>query len=259
MVLDAQVTRPPASLPTLLRYESGRIRTLRSSWVLFGVATLTGALAYFNGASSRAAGLGAQSWTQYIGSGFPLLSMLCGIAGAIGIGQEYRHRSMSTLLSLMPDRRAVYLSKATAATAFAVGAFLAASVVALMSLVASGQLTAGPAPSPSAVVQVLVGGMGACVGTALLSVAAATLTRSLMLGVLVPIAMAYIVEPVLIVLLPARDHLDAFLPFTAARTAMGVIPPVHVMSVMAALALFSAYVAVISSTAYVRFRLAPLD
>ena len=260
-MIGTSSSRPTASgLVLSLRYEWHRVRTLRSSWVLLSLAALTGALAYLNGATSHASGLGGrQDWAQYLDSGFPLLSMFCGIAGATTIGQEYRHGTMPILLGLVPNRRIVYLSKALAAVSFAACAFVAAVVVGLVALEALKVLDSGHAATPAEAVQVLIGGLCACAGTALVSLGVTALTRGLFSGVLLPIALAYVLEPILIVVLPPRSIVDALLPFTAARTAMGVVAPVHIVSQMQSLGLFLGYVAVISGLGYARFRTAPID
>ena len=205
-----------------LRYEWVRISTVRSTWALIGFAMLVPAgLALF--VSWLVGNLGSEAGGPPDGeagglSGFlPLTAaILCGI-GAAAFGQEYRHGLIRFTLAIFPRRTPVFVAKfLMVAAVIVIAAILAiASIVLAQALggVISGtgavwDETAWGASGVRAVMYVVI--------FVLIALALTALTRNQPLGIIAPIVLAVLVEPIIgtIAFVQGWTWMDWVLPFS---------------------------------------------
>ena len=131
-----------------LRYEFVRLRTIRSTYWLVGLALLfqlvmSMVIAWRLSLSTRAPrGDGAFDILATIGAstGFaPLfIAYIIGLLGVFSTGHEYRHGMIRATLTALPDRRKVFLAKVISTALVSALAALACVLVALMGLLIFG-------------------------------------------------------------------------------------------------------------------------
>ena len=131
-----------------LRYEFVRLRTIRSTYWLVGLALLfqlvmSMVIAWRLSLSTRAPrGDGAFDILATIGAstGFaPLfIAYIIGLLGVFSTGHEYRHGMIRATLTALPERRKVFLAKVISTALVSALAALACVLVALMGLLIFG-------------------------------------------------------------------------------------------------------------------------
>ena len=206
-----------------LRYEWVRISTVRSTWLLVVLAALVPAgLALF--VSWLVGSLGDQAGGPPDGSGASgfagflalVAAVLCAI-GAASFGQEYRHGLIRITLSTFPRRSPVFAAKAIMVIAVTIvaGAIAIATIVLGEALggVLSGQgLTWDDAavglPGLRGVIYIVI--------FVLIAFALTALTRNQPVGIIAPIVLAVIVEPIVVVVAAVQNWtwMEWVLPFS---------------------------------------------
>lgn len=211
-----------------LRYEWVRITTVRSTWLLIAMAMLVPAgLALF--VSWLVGSLGDQAGGPPDGSrgglsGFlPLTAAILCAIGAAAFGQEYRHGLIRITLSIFPRRVPVFSAKALmVALVVVIAAILAiASIVLAQAFggVISGtgatwDETAWGASGVRAVAYVVM--------FVLIAFAITALTRNQPLGIIAPIVLAVLIEPIVsaIAFVQGWSWIDWVLPFSGGAAAV---------------------------------------
>jgi len=207
-----------------LRFEWMRMRTLRSTYWLTGLALLLGAavagiIAWVMRDSPIDAGQAGVILTG--GSAFsplPFTAVFMGIMGVFAFGHEYRHGTILATLAAVPRRGAVATAKCVVIVAWS----LAVAVVGVglnwvVARVLSGQslpLTDDPA-GPA-----LLGYLGFVVLWGLLGVGLGSLLRNLPAAMVVLLVVPLVVEPLIgaLAFLPALESIRDFvyyLPFSS--------------------------------------------
>lgn len=202
-----QRLRSPNGFGAALRYEWTSLRTLRSTWVLSGLAVLLQLVyAPLSGGSST----GLDEFESGLGIAELLGAVLIAAIGVNAFGSEYRHRTIEiTALALRSPTRIVLAKSAVTAGIAAVTGLLAALVDWLGVLAFAGQL---PDPGPAA-----LAGLGVIVYLVLsgiIGVALAGLTRHAVLALGAILLWTGGLEA----LLGGKLHLpEAAMPFLAAK------------------------------------------
>lgn len=212
-----------------LRHEWIRLRSARSTWLLFlGALTAAGLVAWVvaRDISTGGQSLGdpeavASLLTGSSGVGpLSLTALFAGLIGVLALGSEYRHGVMQTTLTAVPRRGVLLVAKLLLVAAFA-------AVTAALSIVVAysvGRAEIGSAFDPALLGDGLIpqalAGFGTLVAlTAVLGVALGAIFRSVPVAGIVLIGLPALVEPVLIWALSdsALGAGDAavYLPFTA--------------------------------------------
>lgn len=196
----------------LLRYEWIRFSTIRSTWIMIGLAILAAAIPTFligllasniaQMASGGPNGPGVPggpdvNYTTLLSLGLTFATIFLAVIGAQAIGQEYRHGLIRMLLSSFP-RRSQTLSVKLAF--IAVVTVISAIVVILFSYLAFWLSVRGKSSVN------LVWGSNDTVITfrsvlyvlcfVLIAFALSLITRNLPIGIVVPIVLAMFVEPI---------------------------------------------------------------
>ena len=210
-----------------LRYEWVRISTVRSTWALIGLAMLVPAgLALF--VSYLVSTLGDEAGGPPDGGGgfsavLPLTAaVLCAI-GAAAFGQEYRHGLIRITLAIFPRRTPVFIAKALmVAVIIAVAAVLSIATIVLAQalggvIAGSGATwddTAWGAAGLRAVIYVVF--------FVLIAFAITALTRNQPLGIITPIVLAVLIEPIVstIAFVQGWSWMDWVLPFSGGAAAV---------------------------------------
>lgn len=208
-----------------LRYEWRRISSIRSTWILVGCAiALSVAFAFlfsslvsslFTGSdASDMQGLEISLSGNLSASTTNLIVLiLLGTLAAQAFGQEYRHGTIRLTLTSFPNRTTVFVAKSLVCCLVILVSFLAANVLAWLVFRGNPYVTDASAAD--------VGGYlvrtGAYIlGFCLIIFSITVLTRVLALGVIIPLAVAAVAEPLVAVLLGDRaEWLLKGLPFTA--------------------------------------------
>jgi ABC-2 type transport system permease protein len=156
----------------------------------------------------------------------PFGPLMAGLIGVLGTGNEYRHGTIRTTLTVIPRR-----SKAFGAKVISVG--LCAAVIAVANLAASWAvvLLVLPGKVPvtlvfSPVVRAQFGALVFVVGWGLIGVALGILVRSQTGAILLLIALPFVLEPALRASLGASSQKSVaasanYLPFSAGSAMMG--------------------------------------
>lgn len=211
-----------------LRYEWVRISTVRSTWALIISAMLVpAALALF--VSWLTGNLGSEAGGPPDGEGgglggFLIISaaILCAI-GAASFGQEYRHGLIRITLALFPRRTPVFIAKAL----MVVGVILLAAILSIAAIVLAQALggviagtgavwdeTAWGASGVRAILYVII--------FVLIAFALTALTRNQPLGIIAPIVLAVLIEPIIgtIAFVQGWTWIDWVLPFSGGSAAV---------------------------------------
>jgi ABC-2 type transport system permease protein len=207
-----------------LRFEWTRIRTLRSTYWLTGLALLlsavvAGIVAWVMRDDPIDAGAGGIILTG--GSAFsplPFTAVFMGILGAFAFGHEYRHGTILATLTAVPRRGALALAKCTVIALWSV--VVAAASVGLNWGVARTLSGQSLVLLDGAAGRALVGYLGYVVLWGLLGLGLASLLRNMPATLVILLVVPLVVEPVvsslalLDALEPVRDYVH-YLPFTA--------------------------------------------
>ena len=212
-----------SALPGALRYEWRRITTIRSTWVLIALtavfaAGFTWVLSLANNLTEEAGGGLEKNWSLLAGAAVPLGVVLVSVIGAQAIGQEYRYGIIRLTLTAFPSRTTVAVAKTSVAALFA----FAAAVAGLAAAFGTAILV-GLEIDTSAETVVVVRYFLHVIIYASIALAVAGLTRNLILGVVLPLVFALVVEPTLSAV-PRLGELAQWLPFTQGSKAIGTGP-----------------------------------
>lgn len=208
-----------------LRYEWVRISTVKSTWALIALGALVPAgLALFvtwlvNALGSDAGGPPDGAGTAGFAGFLALTAAILCTIGAAAFGQEYRHGLIRITLSTFPRRTPVFFAKAI----MVVLVIVVAAVIAIAAMVvgeALGSALAGKGliweetafglPGVRGVVYVVI--------FVLMAFAITALTRNQPLGIILPIVLAVLVEPIIsaVAFVLEWTWIDWVLPFTGA-------------------------------------------
>ncbi len=202
-----------------LRFEWVRIRTVRSTYWLVGLAVvLTGLVAWLVAYGSRDEALTPElTGVQLNGAvglvPVPLTPVLVGLLGVLAVGHEYRHGTIRPTLTALPHRSAL-----VAAKLIVVGAIAALTTVVSIAVnsvvlwVVRGDAPAiGSAPLPAA----LVGYLLLVVLWGVLGVAITLLLRSTVATIVVLLVIPLVLEPLIrgLSFIPELDWLKSVVPW----------------------------------------------
>lgn len=241
-----------------LRYEWVRITTVRSTWALIGLAMLVPAgLALFvawlvGNLGPDAGGPPDDSGTGGLAGFLPLTAaVLCAI-GAAAFGQEYRHGLIRITLAIFPRRTSVFVAK----TLMVAGFMVVAAILAIATIVL-GQALGG-----------LIGGTGVTwdetawgasgvravlyiVLFVLIALAITALTRNQPVGIIAPIVLAVLIEPIVgaIAFVQGWTWMDWVLPFSGGAAAVAT----DGAEAWGHLAVFGAWFLIIAIPAWILF------
>lgn len=221
-----------------LRYEVARLRTLRSTWWLVGiafVATMGIAALIAWAASSTALEFNGLALALSAGAEFspvPLPPVLVGLVGAFALGHEYRYGTIRPALSAVPRRSALILAKVLVTGLFAalLGVLLVASAF-LVLLVFPGQDLAAEGIPWDPAGRVALGFVVLMVLWALVGLSLAGLTRNLPASIVFLLVFPLVIESILFAVLnfvPALDDiswLSKYLPFSAGQSMLATLTP----------------------------------
>ncbi|HSK54069.1 MAG TPA: hypothetical protein VK908_02330 [Jiangellales bacterium] len=212
-----------------LAFEAVRVRTIRSSYWLAGLALLLGALvALALGLATRndpvdaaLVGVGVTGGSQF--SPLPFAAVLVGILGVFATGHEFRHGTVQPTLLALPRRSVVVAAKLVVVALVGAGTAVAGLALNWMVTIASrGEAVALPD------VGVLVGYMTFVVLWGVLGAGLALLFRNIPGALVVLLVVPLVVEPLLSALsfVPALSWLRdlvPYLPFSAGTSLVSVI------------------------------------
>lgn len=212
-----------------LRYEWVRISTVRSTWVLvlLGVLVPSGLALLVAWLAQISAGDGGPPPGSGPESGAPAFlpiaaAVLCTI-GAAAFGQEYRHGLIRITLSTFPRRTTVFVAK----TLMVVFVVVLAAIVALAGITLSEALGGVISGNSFALASGVIGTSGLLgvlyvVVFVLIAFAITALTRNQPLGIIAPIVMAVLIEPIVGIIAFAQNWtwIDWVLPFTGGAAAL---------------------------------------
>lgn len=218
-----------------LRYEWRRITTVRSTWLLAilaifvpaGLALLVAWLAQISAGNPNAGGPPEGAATG-LAAFLPLgAAILCTI-GAASFGQEYRHGLIRITLSIFPRRTPVFVAKTVMVILFAAGTAVLAIAVILVAEYLGGIIASGSGSWPTdGLLTLSVLGVLYVVGFVLIAFAITALTRNQPLGIIAPIVLSVLVEPIVGIIALAQNWtwIDWVLPFSGGQAALGLTGP----------------------------------
>ena len=213
-----------------LRYEWRRISTVRSTWLLVvlgivipaGFALLVAWLAQISAGQGGGPPEGSASG---LAAFLPLSAAILCTIGAAAFGQEYRHGLIRVTLSIFPRRTPVFLAKLiTVILLIAVTAVLAIAAVVVAEYL--GGIIAGTGGGWATDIFGATGVLGVLYVTTfvLIAFAITALTRNQPLGIIAPIVLAVLVEPIVGIIALAQNWtwIDWVLPFSGGQAALAV-------------------------------------
>lgn len=209
-----------------LKYEWVRITTVRSTWILIALAVLVPAglallvawLVQVNGGGGQ--GPGARTQSGVVGL-LPISAAILCTIGAAAFGQEYRHELIRITLSLFPRRTPVFLAKAVMVIVFAaVTAVVAIAVISLAEYL--GSMISNESWSTDIVGVPGLLAIGYVTIFVLIAFALTALTRNQPLGIIVPIVLSVLIEPIIGGIASAQQWtwMDWVLPFSNGAVAL---------------------------------------
>lgn len=211
-----------------LRYESVRIRTVRSTWVLSVLAlVLNGAIAFALAETLSGEVVTVEDYRTVLTGGLAFTALFMALVGVFGYGHEYRHGTIRVTLTAVPQRGRVFLAKAVVLTLWSV---LVASLALAVAWAASWAALGDRSPVPLSaepLPRVLAGSVLLVVVWAFIGLGYAGLFRNVAAAIVLLLVVPLIVEPLLQGLLttefmePVRDA-GRYLPFTAAQAVTAV-------------------------------------
>lgn len=221
----------------VLRYERLRLSTIRSTWILGGIAVLVAVAVSFL-FTYFAAG---QEFITKIPFGpaaentdgpplgvlnagtLTLSAVFLGVIAAQAIGQEYRHGLIRLTLTQFPKRNQVMVGKVLVIVLF----LIVAAILVLVATYAGGQLGAvlqGKSVTfdPGLDIPLSIRAVLFVVLFGLFGFALVAITRNLPIGVIIPIVMALLAEQILILLALLADWtwVANVLPFANGQSAI---------------------------------------
>ncbi|MGA1481819.1 MAG: ABC transporter permease [Candidatus Nanopelagicales bacterium] len=213
-----------------LLYEWRRIRTVRSTWLLVavGIVVPAGLAVLFSGlgqSTSDQTGEPPAEVATALAALLPLAAAILCTVGAASFGQEYRHGLIRVTLSIFPQRTTVFAAKLITVTVL-VAVTAVATIAAIVLAEYLGRLVAGaPSGWPSGVLGSL-GVIGVLYVTifALIAFAITALTRNQPLGIIAPIVLAVLIEPLIGLIAQSQfwTWSDWVLPFSSGQSALAV-------------------------------------
>jgi ABC-type transport system involved in multi-copper enzyme maturation permease subunit len=214
-----------------IRAEMLKMRSMPGIWVCFGLAfPLTALLVWAVFASAGGAPGHTYEFVhtlnerrQLLGAGYFGITFLAPVLGVICITSEYRHKTITSTLVLIPRRSRVLRAKIVVVAWWcALMALLSLVVVAAAGLPwnsALGGMTSQVTDQLGAVVPGLV---AATVLLGLFGLGFGTLVKNQVAGILLAIGGTFILEPLLVALARAIFHYDLnWLPSSAAQALAG--------------------------------------
>ncbi len=207
-----------------LRYEWRRISSIRSTWILIAIAVaLSSGLAllfsFLLGSTADGDSDGAEITldaglipvSAQVAANLLVLVVVSTIA-AQAIGQDYRHGTIRVTLTEFPNRTVVFSSKIIIALAVITVAFVLSLVAAAIVLGVGGNTTGNGDDPLGSIVRTWLYALGFCA----IAFALTAITRILALGVVIPLVVAAVLEPLASSLLTNYvSWLPDALPFTA--------------------------------------------
>ncbi|MDX6278765.1 MAG: type transport system permease protein [Nocardioidaceae bacterium] len=198
-----------------LRYEFVRLRTIRSTYWLIGLAmsfqlVMSLLIAWrFSVATHPRSGDDTFDILATIGASTGLaplfIAYIIGLLGVFSTGHEYRHGMIRATLTALPNRGTVFAAKVVSTGAVAALAALACVVIALLSAVVFGL----DMPSTHELVDLTIGTMAFTAMFALSGLAYAALTRNqtaaVALLMLVPTVVESIIRAIVLAIKSASD------------------------------------------------------
>lgn len=227
----------------LLRYEWLRFSTIRSTWVMLGLPIVVAALVgwlfgHFSDSMGRGTGLKVSFGTLIsVSPVMTLAAVFLTVIAAQSIGQEYRHGVIRVTLTQFPHRNRVLIAKlivivvvVAVMAAISIGVLWGAAIVGISP--SGGSITYSAATDGPLIARALI----YVVLFTLIAFALTLLTRVMQLGIIIPIVLALLVEPIIrvIVLLatgfngggrPTTDDepwILRILPFSSGQAALDV-------------------------------------
>ena len=257
-------TRPQRARRRSLTFEVSRARSLRSTWVLLVLGAVAGATTLVSGSLADLTQVepSPADAISVLTSATSGASVVCGIFGALSAGHEYRYGLFGLSATLFPRRSDLLVGKVLGAMAFAVLTCSAALVVGLGAswLTGKDHLVSAITSEPGTVLLASGRSIMVCIGYLLIGIAATVMCRGVLGGVVVPLGMANIVEPVLALVVGRGGLWGYVLPFQDARRAVLVegatlldLGDGVVVTPSASLACFAFAVAVTLSAAWASF------
>lgn len=211
----------------ILRYEWRRITSIRSTWILLGLAIVLTAIFSFlfklgldsatsNSSSGPDADVGAAGLSGAVSlsaSNFIILVAL-GTVAAQAFGQEYRHGTIRLTLTEFPRRSPVFFAKVLICC-FVISIAYVISLVISTAILKSANIVGGASLNGDFLLGLFRSWLY-LMGFCLIVFAVTVLTRILALGVIIPLVFAVVLESLLVGLLGSyASWLPDVLPFTS--------------------------------------------
>ena len=215
-----------------LTYESIRLRTLRSTWWLTGLAILVSGLLGLTalGIKSSQPFAAGDYADQLVGGPLALfvlfMSVLLGMIGVFSLGHEYRYSTIRPTLSALPRRSTLMTAKVIVVIAYVGLIGLACQIVRyLVMLLILGSRLSDLGLFPGSLGRIWAGAIGYPIVFALTGLALAGLSRSVPTALVIVIVMPIIAESLVRALLTIGDirwleDIAKLLPFTAGTQIM---------------------------------------
>lgn len=214
-----------------IRAELLKMRTMPGIWVCFGLAfPLTALLVWAVFAS--AGGTPGHTYEfvhtlnqrrQLLGAGYFAITFLAPVLGVICITSEYRHRTITSTLVLIPRRSRVLWAKIVVTAWWCIlMALLSLVVVAAAGLPWNASLGGVTSQVTDQLGAVVPGLVAATILLGLFGLGFGTLVKNQVAGILLTIGGTFILEPLLVALARAIFHYDLnWLPSSAAQSLAG--------------------------------------
>jgi|DEB0MinimDraft_3_1074331.scaffolds.fasta_scaffold04063_5 ABC-type transport system involved in multi-copper enzyme maturation permease subunit len=214
-----------------LRYEWRRISTVRSTWLLIvlGILVPAGFALLVAWLASISDGQGGGPPNDGSASGLaaflPLSAAILCTIGAAAFGQEYRHELIRVTLAVFPRRTPVFLAKlAMVILVIAVTAAVAIAAVVVAEYIGGVIAATSTGWNTDVLGSTGILGLLYVVTFVLIAFAITALTRNQPLGIIAPIVLMFLVEPIvgLIAMSQFWTWIDWVLPFSGGQAALVV-------------------------------------
>jgi ABC-2 type transport system permease protein len=205
-------------------YEITRLKTLRSTWILSGLALLFSIATAFLVIPITKSEPSAQGWSAiFTISVSTVVAFCCAFFGVFAFGHEYRYGTIRPTLTALPRRTPVAIAKVVVAAGFSFVLALACLLVTFLiaAPLRNDEISDGlfSAPLPRVLLGVSLYATGFC----LLGAGLTAIFRNQVVGIVVVLIMPLIVENAIIILLELVDffepirELSNYLPFGSGR------------------------------------------